>query len=224
MQNVLFILTKCHFQNIAPDARQVPARRPPGASQTQLLKSGVRETPARRKPDAMFWNQASGARFKTLRLMPARREPDAMFQNQASDATFQNLPPDAQTCSKSPAMYLWKLSVRMQSGRPTYLRIWVYMNNVLEVNSSHLFDKNGHIESTAGWARSHICLPTQIIIHLGRDDAALLTGLYFQKAHTHTGMRIPNLLMGTYILLKPFVVCSCMYASLLQFDLYAYLV
>ncbi len=35
-------------------------------------------------------------------------------------------------------------------------------------------------------------------------------------------MRIPNLVMHIFILPNPFVVCSYMYASLLQLDLNAY--
>ena len=35
-------------------------------------------------------------------------------------------------------------------------------------------------------------------------------------------MRTPNLLMHIFILPNSFVICSCMYASLLQLDLYAY--
>ncbi len=59
----------------------MPARRPPDASQTQC-----------------FEIRSQAQNFKTLSLMPARRRPDAMFQNQASDATFQDLPPDEIFC------------------------------------------------------------------------------------------------------------------------------
>ena len=78
---------------------------------------GARQTPARRQPDATFWNQASGARQTPARRnVPksgVRREiskycvwrpPDAMFRNQAPDARFQNHVSDVIFCDHASDM------------------------------------------------------------------------------------------------------------------------
>ncbi len=168
-------------------------------------QSDARQTPARRQPDAHFWNQASGADqmparcppdasqtqcfeircltqdFKTLRLTPARRQADAMFQNQASDTRFQNHAPDVSFCDHAS-------DVQYESSYvPDQHKLCVDPTaSLLPICSCPLVPRVWlHL---IGWCRSHD-------VHLGRRLRRCCIGQYntsvLWSVHQSGSLRVP---------------------------------